>query len=834
MSALYFLKGFYPFGDRSILIMDAADQYVEFFSGLHYWGKTGNALFSWSKGFGQNNIGLFAYYLSSPFSAIVLLFPQNQVTLAMTLITLLKIACCGAAMTLFLHEWYQKWDWKYILFGTAYALMSYNMVYSMCLMWLDGVLLLPIVLIGVAQMARQTRPVVLLFSLAALFIANYYISYMVVLFAVLFFCYICLAEEQMHDGVPFARKLLICAGCVILAGGLGSWLLLPTLISLFQGKMGGLYGNPSAELLQFSLPDLLGKLLSEQYDSITYNGVPSIYCGSAAVVLSCAFFWTNRISPKARIAAGVLLVFLALSFWFSPLDLIWHVFQRPNWFPYRYAFIFSFFLLFLACRGCTALERLPKERKILTAVTGFAILLVCDFFAHDESVRPLVVALVLSALTVAAFCVQIKPAVLRVGLSALVSLVLCAELLLNGGAVIDGLHRQFGYKNQSDYNAFQTQLHELVQQAESDCDLPFFRIEKDYERSKNDAIGGGYNGITHYSSAYNQYVNAFTHELGMSQAYFWDSAYGSTPLTDTLFGVRYRMMKGDVCDWYTRIGESGNVTLWRNSDALGLAFAASGDVLHSARFSGTPTDNQTQLMRDVTGSAAEYWIPADLLKTETDGVSASLSGTYREYRKTGGAAYVRYRFRAAADGPIYAYFPTPGTESCTMRVNQKSMGVHFTSETNDIVYCGTFRSGDTVAVEFRLSGDTLTVGAPVCCTLDTDALRAAVQSRAEQQLNITSFSVTRISGTITAQQDGALFTSIPYDSGWTVRIDGKSVPTSAYQNTMLITELSAGTHEVELRYSPAGFHLGVLISACSAAMLILLFALRRMFRKSAD
>ena len=57
MSALYFLKGFYPFGDRSILIMDAADQYVEFFSGLHYWGKTGNALFSWSKGFGQNNIG---------------------------------------------------------------------------------------------------------------------------------------------------------------------------------------------------------------------------------------------------------------------------------------------------------------------------------------------------------------------------------------------------------------------------------------------------------------------------------------------------------------------------------------------------------------------------------------------------------------------------------------------------------------------------------------------------------------------------------------------------------------------------------------------------------
>ena len=158
LALMYMVNGFYPFGEKSLLIMDLSDQYVEFYSGLFYYGENSNVLFSWSKGYGQNYIGLFAYYLSSPFSILVLLFPQSEITVALLWINLLKVACCGLTFAVFLHEWSQRWDWTKVFFSTAYALMSYNIVYSMCLMWLDGVIWLPIVLCGVLRVLRRDRP----------------------------------------------------------------------------------------------------------------------------------------------------------------------------------------------------------------------------------------------------------------------------------------------------------------------------------------------------------------------------------------------------------------------------------------------------------------------------------------------------------------------------------------------------------------------------------------------------------------------------------------------------------------------------------------------------
>ena len=67
--------GFYPFGDRSALIMDMRDQYVEFFASIRQALHGENSFFySWSRSMGGNYIGLFAYYISSPLSIITLFF----------------------------------------------------------------------------------------------------------------------------------------------------------------------------------------------------------------------------------------------------------------------------------------------------------------------------------------------------------------------------------------------------------------------------------------------------------------------------------------------------------------------------------------------------------------------------------------------------------------------------------------------------------------------------------------------------------------------------------------------------------------------------------------
>ena len=58
----------YPFGDNSILLGDAKDQYLSFFKELYDRLKNGQSLlFSWNGGMGYDFYCNMMYYLMSPF-----------------------------------------------------------------------------------------------------------------------------------------------------------------------------------------------------------------------------------------------------------------------------------------------------------------------------------------------------------------------------------------------------------------------------------------------------------------------------------------------------------------------------------------------------------------------------------------------------------------------------------------------------------------------------------------------------------------------------------------------------------------------------------------------
>lgn len=81
---VYWGYGIAPFGEKSLLIMDMSAQYSEFFCGLKNIGaQNGGVLFSWSKVFGSNYAGVFAYYLASPLSFLTLLCPNEAMPWAL-------------------------------------------------------------------------------------------------------------------------------------------------------------------------------------------------------------------------------------------------------------------------------------------------------------------------------------------------------------------------------------------------------------------------------------------------------------------------------------------------------------------------------------------------------------------------------------------------------------------------------------------------------------------------------------------------------------------------------------------------------------------------------
>ena len=151
------------------------------------------------------------------------------------------------------------------------------------------------------------------------------------------------------------------AACAL---GLTAWMWLPTLLTMLQGKLNGTNFSVAYNSPLLCNPVLLvGQLLPGQYSGVENNALPYVFCGTAVMVLALIHFSFWDPYGREKLAERAVLALLALSMILSPLDKVWHLFQRPNWFPYRYSFLLSFFLLYLAVQAMTkALAALRGKR----------------------------------------------------------------------------------------------------------------------------------------------------------------------------------------------------------------------------------------------------------------------------------------------------------------------------------------------------------------------------------------------------------------------------------------------------------------------------------------
>ena len=189
MLAVYALIGVAPFGEKSLLVTDMDGQYVSFFSYLKDMARNGNDFFyTFSKNLGGDMAGFAAYYLLSPFNLVLLPFSTVHLPAGILLLTLLKVGSAGLTCALFLSR-AERAGSGTLLFSCSYALMGFVFVYQQNILWLDGIIFLPLVLWGVQRLMSRRRPLLFILSLAACLITNYYIAYMICIFSALYFLF---------------------------------------------------------------------------------------------------------------------------------------------------------------------------------------------------------------------------------------------------------------------------------------------------------------------------------------------------------------------------------------------------------------------------------------------------------------------------------------------------------------------------------------------------------------------------------------------------------------------------------------------------------------------
>ena len=146
MLAIFFIKSIYPFGGRSFLYMDMYHQYMPFFSEFYDKLREGGSLaYSWNVGMGSNFLALYVYYLACPLHFLGALVPKAHIMEFLSYLVVCKVGLCGLTACLYLQRRFHTRSFSCVLFSCFYALSGFMAAYNWNIMWLDPVILLPLV-----------------------------------------------------------------------------------------------------------------------------------------------------------------------------------------------------------------------------------------------------------------------------------------------------------------------------------------------------------------------------------------------------------------------------------------------------------------------------------------------------------------------------------------------------------------------------------------------------------------------------------------------------------------------------------------------------------------
>ncbi|MBR1772157.1 MAG: YfhO family protein [Lachnospiraceae bacterium] len=767
MMVILFSRHFYPFGENTLFTGDMRSQYAAFFASLRYVADSDNSIFcSFARSWGGNYLGLFAYYLASPLSWIVNLFPIEKLYVGILVLTVIKIGLAGVTFAVFAHLTFLtsgslsvpdvRRQFLLLPFAVSYALMSYNLVYSQALMWIDGVILLPLVILGAEKLLHGKKGLLLILSLTASFLCNYYTGYMIALFTTLYILFrLALLFCEGHKAIRVAARIALrFVFCGLLAAGLSAPLLIPVALDLFTGKLTGTSVTASG-FTSFSIMDFLRQFANGAYNSLTYSNVPYIYCGYLALIFSIAFFFFKTITRREKIGAICMLTTLFLGMYVNKLNILWHGFQMPNSYPFRDSFIFSFFLLYLALRALSSLcDTFPRVTTPGTT-TGYALF-------------------------------------------ALLMLFVSVDLGLNGRAMLFHVEDEYDYDTVTDYENYIVTIEPLLSEIKASDD-GFYRINQLFEYAKNDAMLWGYNGLSHYSSTYNQSVNVLTKSLGMATDWLWNAGYGTTPLTDSMLSVKYVLARYALPEHYTLLSESGYGTAsYQNPTALPIAYSATISDWEP-HLGEDVFANQNLLLNAALGEDIDYFSP----------IPFNISGNPNNTQEW------QYTFTADSADPVYLMMPSDAYTYTEVYVNDRFVGNYFSSETTCCLLLGTFAPGETVTVRVQPSA-LIEIAPPLIYALSMEKLNASLHALGQNGMQITTHKHGGITGTIKIPDGHSIVTSIPYDAGWTVRIDGKKVPATCFADTFLavssetLSDVAPGAHTISFNYLSPGFIPGVI------------------------
>ena len=837
--AIFLLFTITPFGNRTWLTIDLGQQYVDFFS---YYQDTllhhpEQFFYSFSKSIGGEMVSLWAYYLLSPFNLLFLLIPHSAIAMGVSLLIFLKLVSCTVSFAVLLDVKFKQRNWTTLLFALSYGFMSYLSANQFNMMWLDALIGLPLIILGVDALLQKRNPLYYVFPLSLTILSNYYTGYMICLFLGLYFPYAYLTANDSFSWKSFIKQFGRFIVYSVLSVGLIMVILLPTFYSLLGSK-------GTATTIAWSLKSeynpllMASKLFIGSFDfHEMQKGYPNIFVGSLAMFSFLCYFKEKKIARSQRLYALFIAIVLLISFNIEMFDKLWHAGQLPNWYSYRFSFLFSFWMVFLGYQwtlkktAVGILETFVYFFLVLATSIGF-ILFPKDYLQGWQ------IALGFGLSMGILYGLILIGRGKRAHQKFLISFVVI-ELLLNSIITLSRL----GYVMNSEFTAYQSSLQNwstILLPAENE----FYRSEKTMLRSKNDSLQVPTYGVSHFSSTFEKETEKFFDAIGVRQGTAYVNYSNGTLLTDALLGIKNtfiettdatyneRWERKDLEDLLTiaTFNEGHVVT---NQNVLSIAYPMK-PILKSMKVpTNHPITMQNQLANALSGTTSPKNIFTRVSYETTFENIIDSPVVYQRIQVDDKTQYgtITLTFTPETDDPIYLEMAgTMGEEDLEMTLNGEPYAFYPVQSKPVLLSVAKNQKGQPQILRITVKDDGFEFSKLNLYSLNTSLLNERLEKTKEQELKLETFSATHFAGTMDVLEDSTVLTTIPYSTGWKVWVDGQELETYKILDSLLGFTISKGTHRIEYRYTTPFLPEGSLVSL--ASLLLLIFILYR--RKKTD
>ena len=913
--AIYIFLGLvcrkYPLGSYSILISDLESQYAPFLVLLRNKllslpagaDLISDLSYSFSMGLGKNFLGSYGYYLASPLNLIYLFIDVTKIDLVVFILIAGKLSLSAGTMCLFLCS--RTTDKKSsfpVVLALFYAFSLYSQAYAFHIMWLDGYLLLPLLLYFIERYIKDQKTTGILVTLLLLFATNYYIAYMAGIFS---FFYLCVRLYVTgEDRKTAVRKVLKFVAGAVICGLILAVLIIPIGIDTITNSDKTVITGRTTYIMYDPI-DLMSMLLLGnlgEFKDVLPNNLPFLFMGLLITVLTILYLVSKAYSGKEKKVHIFALIAILLSTGLYWIDIMWQVFDDPNWFQHRHAFVFLPVFLVIALR---ALEKISEiSRKDMLITVGIMMFMIVTVHTIGDHVGQDKLFIYNTGLTLGycglLYLYSIKKFPKQLEdipqlITPMLIIVCVFELAFAGPTNTSALESltiitgdshelSLSIEELNDFgansNAIGTGSGAMRAGLEKTPDYSAYNYAYSGE-----AMYGNFYGVALFNSNSNKQMVRFIKQLGFAVNYnYFTNRYSYTaPSTDAFLSVGSVAAERPV-SFYPETDEAkitGLMDFYKNEDVLPVAFAAADSAMDFDFYSLEKAYDEKDyfaFQNDWYRSLFPEQFTEDFFITLDDSVTGEPeilngsiynSGDYRtgfEVEKAVLAEAAPELADPSAVGSSLAeddaYFDVLGYESSITdkiednlttiyRMNEAipiSVNYEFNAPTSDEMYLnlstyrivndtkvyvnglevascgsdtfysqifrlGSFEAGEKVTISIQSDSDAwtyldLNIGYFDYDTFDRqfDGIDTGKVTADQITDGVVKLSVKDIS-------DGeTVITTIPYENGWTLYIDGQEAEIGSYQGAFIAFKCPAGSHSAELRFTAPGLKAGAAVS----------------------